>query len=179
MLRLFSGLELPSSIRGAIAGLQGGVRRARWIKMRNLHITLCFIGEVEEPIAAAIDETLGSIQQNAFSLSCAGIGAFGTPFPRSLWIGISKSLELAALQDANVTALRKLGLSLKRRQYRPHVTLARLRGKGHTDVGRWLTEHGLFHSEVFAVKHFVLFSSHLGNREAEYIVERCYPLGNS
>lgn len=176
MLRLFTGLELADFVREEIARIQGGIPNARWITSENLHITLCFIGEVEEPVATAIDEALARIRQNAFSMSCAGTGVFGSPLPRSLWSGISKSPELAALQKANVTALRGAGLYLERRRYRPHVTLARLRGKRHREVGRWLSDNGLFRSETFAVENFVLFSSHLGGGKAVYRVEKRYPL---
>ena len=176
MLRLFSGLELPQAVRGSLARLQCGVERARWSAAENMHITLCFIGEVEEPVAQAVDEALGRIRRPAFHISCAGVGTFGTRPVRSLWCGVGESEALTALQRANVAALRAAGLDLGRRRYRPHVTLARTRGAAHRQTGRWLAAHGLFRSEGFRVGHFSLFSSHLGQAGATYRVERRYPL---
>ena len=176
MLRLFSGLELPDAVRASLGGLQSGVRGARWVAARNMHITLCFIGEVEEPAARAVDEALGRIRQRQFLLSCAGVGSFGTRPVRSLWCGVGDSAELQALHKANVAAVRAAGPDVERRRWRPHVTLARTRGTAHQEAGGWLQAHGLFRSESFRVEGFVLFSSHLGREGAAYRVEGRYRL---
>ena len=176
MLRLFSGLELPDAIRTSLAGLQSGVKQVRWITAETMHITLCFIGEVEEPLAQSIDEALGRIRQRGFSLSCVGVGVFGSHPVRALWSGIENHEELTTLQEANIAAVRATGWPLQRRRYRPHVTLARTRGTAHQEIGKWLATHGLFRSDEFHVKHFTLFSSHLGRESAVYRAEARYPL---
>ena len=176
MLRLFCGLELPDATRASLAGLQSGVKQVRWIGAANMHITLCFIGEVEEPIAQSIDEALGRIRQRGFALACVGVGVFGSHPVRALWSGVEASGELTLLQEANVAAVRAAGVNLQRRRYRPHVTLARTRGTAQREVGKWLTTHGLFRSGEFQVKHFTLFSSHLGRESAVYRAEARYPL---
>ena len=176
MLRLFSGLELPDGVRRCLGRLQGGVRGARWGAAEDLHITLCFIGALEEPAARAVDEALGRIRQPAFRLACAGAGTFGTRPVRSLWCGVADSAALQALQAANVAALRAAGLELERRRWRPHVTLARTRGTAHREAGAWLQAHSLFRSESFAVRHFTLFSSRPGRGGGAYRAEGRYRL---
>ena len=49
MIRLFFGLELPGDLRERIMSLGGGIDRARFVPAENLHISLRFIGEVDEP----------------------------------------------------------------------------------------------------------------------------------
>ena len=176
MLRLFSGLELPHDLRRSLGRLQCGVKGARWVAAENLHITLCFIGEVEEPLARAIDEALGRIRQPPFSLACAGVGTFGRRPVRSLWCGVDDNGALAALQKANAAALRGAGAALERRRYSPHVTLARMKAAPAREAGKWLEANGLFRSENFLVRDFALFSSHLGQAGAVYRVEGRYAL---
>jgi RNA 2',3'-cyclic 3'-phosphodiesterase len=86
MLRLFTGIDLPPELKLSLSTLGGGLPGARWVDAGNYHITLRFIGEVNEAVAADIDEALSRIKAPHFDVTLAGIGTVGD---RQLWLGSS------------------------------------------------------------------------------------------
>ena len=176
MPRLFTALELPDEARASLANLRSKIQTARWLPSENLHITLCFLGEVNAPLAQTLDEALTRIRHPQFSLTCAGATAFGKHPSHSLCCGIAESPALIALQKANAAAVRSAGLQLERRRFRPHITLARTKRAPRRQVAAWLQAHALFRSAPFLARHFTLFSSRLDHSGATYRVEHRYPL---
>ena len=71
MIRLFVGLPVPAAIASAIEPIQRGVPGAKWRNRHQFHITLAFIGEVDERLAESLDTELGRISHPAFDLSLA------------------------------------------------------------------------------------------------------------
>src|SRR6185295_8058803 len=69
MIRLFTAIEIPETIRVRLSLLQGGVPGARWTPIENLHLTLRFIGEVDERTATDIDDVLNDLRAPAFELA--------------------------------------------------------------------------------------------------------------
>src|SRR3546814_8570820 len=95
MIRLFTALSLPDAVRSRLAMLQSGVPGARWIRPENLHVTLRFIGEVDQHVAADLDAELARTVAPGFDLSLDGVGHFGPARkPTSLWAGIGRSEAL-------------------------------------------------------------------------------------
>jgi 2'-5' RNA ligase len=176
MIRLFVALELPESLRDRLVGLQGGVPGARWANDDQLHLTLRFIGEVDENVAHDIDDALSQIRAPGFELELSGVGEFGGKNPRALWAGVRSNGALMHLQKKVETAIQRLGLEPETRKFSPHVTLARLRGAPSEKVMQFLSEYSLFASGPFRVDRFVLFSSHQGSGGSVYHPERVYPL---
>jgi 2'-5' RNA ligase len=176
MIRLFVALEIPDAVRTRLTLLQGGVPGARWASGDQMHLTLRFIGEVDENVGHDIDDALALIRAPAFTLELAGIGEFGGKNPRALWAGVRGSDALLHLQKKVETAVQRIGLAPEERKFSPHVTLARLRASPREKVVQFLTHHALFASGPFQVDHFVLFSSHLGSGGSVYHAERTYPL---
>ena len=176
MIRLFVALELPAALRQRLALMNGGVPGARWQREEQLHLTLRFIGEVQESTASDIDDALAAIRAPRFFMELAGVGEFGGKVPRALWAGVRVGDELTHLQRKVETALQRLGLPPEERKFSPHVTLARLKGAPRGKVVEFLTHHALFSSGPFEVDRFVLFSSHMGSGGSVYHVERDYPL---
>ena len=82
MIRLFVALEIPEQVRARLAMLGGGVPGARWMSAEQLHLTLRFIGEVDENEANDIDDALATIRAPKFTLELAGVGEFGGKIPR-------------------------------------------------------------------------------------------------
>src|SRR5216684_7946363 len=76
MLRLFVGIEFPPELKLDLSLLCSGVPGARWVDPGNLHLTLRFIGEVPEDIAADVDEALAGLKARRFMLQLAGTGIF-------------------------------------------------------------------------------------------------------
>jgi 2'-5' RNA ligase len=137
-VRLFVAVELAPAIAHALAAFEGDLQRritalfpqARltWVPAERLHLTVRFIGEVDDAanIAAALSPPLAT---RAFEVEFTGAGAFparGTP--RVLWAGVSKGVdELTALEQEVSERLLGAGVAREDRPYRPHLTLARVR----------------------------------------------------
>ncbi|MGE5476923.1 MAG: RNA 2',3'-cyclic phosphodiesterase [Bacteroidales bacterium] len=176
MIRLFVGLELPPDLAQRLEGLGGGIPNARWVEARNLHVTLRFIGEVDEGLAAEIDDALAQLHAPAFTLTLDGFGTFGRAKPNHLWAAVEKAPALLHLQAKVEAALARLGLVPEGRKYLPHVTLARFKDPPVSRVQDFIARNSPFHAGPWQVDHFVLFVSRLGRSGAEYEAVADYPL---
>jgi 2'-5' RNA ligase len=176
VIRLFVAIEIPERVKDGLALLGGGVPGARWMDDDQLHLTLRFIGEVDENVANDIDDTLVGLRAPSFALGLAGVGEFGGKTPRALWAGVRPNDALIHLQKKIETALQRIGLPAEERKFTPHVTLARLKAAPREKVVQFLTHHALYASGTFPVGYFVLFSSHPGSNGSIYHPERVYRL---
>ncbi|MXY38545.1 MAG: RNA 2',3'-cyclic phosphodiesterase [Rhodospirillaceae bacterium] len=178
MLRLFVGLGLPEDLRDTLAMLERGIPGARWIESDNYHITLRFIGEVAENQAEDIDSALAGVQAAPFALSLAGVGHFGKlRKARSVWAGVEANEALDRLQAGVGSAIVRAGFPAEARKFRPHVTLARIKGETGHHVANFLSEHGDFRAPPFEVRAFILYESQLTRHGAMYRALQSYPLG--
>jgi 2'-5' RNA ligase len=175
-MRLFVALAIPDSVARAIMLVQGGVPGARWQTREQLHLTLRFIGEVDERDARAIDDALAGIDAPGFDLQLHGVGQFGGRQTKALWAAVRPNPALDHLQRKVDVAIRRVGQPQDAHKFTPHVTLARLRHPEPPKVLEWLTAHALFTSSEFPVKAFQLYSSLLTSDGSIYRVEQDYPL---
>jgi 2'-5' RNA ligase len=159
MPRLFTGLEIPGDIGFELNLMQGGVWGARWIEPADYHITLRFIGDIEDWLANEIRYALERVAIEPFAIRLKGFGAFGGGEPRSIFAGVAECLELRRLQSIHEKLCKTLGLAAAGRKFTPHVTLARLRGADIGEVQGFIARQNLFQSRPFEVDRFVLFSS--------------------
>jgi 2'-5' RNA ligase len=173
MLRLFVGLALPPETKLRLSLISTGVPGARWVDPGNYHVTLRFIGEVDEGVAGDIDAALERIHAKPFALVLSGVGQFGD---RMLWAGVEKNPALLHLREKVESALVRVGLEPEARRYAPHVTLARLRGAPETRLQAYIQEHALFRAEPFAVDRFSLIASYLTKSGAIYEDQADYAL---
>ncbi|MGE0725580.1 MAG: RNA 2',3'-cyclic phosphodiesterase [Alphaproteobacteria bacterium] len=177
MIRLFVALELPPDLRLRLASLGGGVPGANWTDEENMHVTLRFIGEVDEAQAADIDDALAGIRAPAVEVRVAGVGHFGDlEKARLLYAGVERSAALSHLQSKVESAVVRAGCPPERRKFAPHVTLARLRGAAPVRLMEFVAAHALLRAEPFTADRFVLFSSFLSRERAIYRAEADYPL---
>lgn len=175
--RLFVALDPPQEIREQVALICCGLPDARWTPPEQLHLTLCFIGEVSSAAFLDIREALAEIEAAPLTLRLQGVGFFPPRgLPRVVWAGIEKNEQLAVLQRKILTRLFSLGLEPENRKFAPHLTLARVHQTPAAKVGKFLELHGLLHSAPFAVDKFLLYSSILGRKGASHLVEQEYPL---
>ena len=158
MLRLFVGIGFPPELKLRLSLLCSGVPGAKWVDPGNFHVTLRFIGEISEDLAADIDDALSRLRARRFTLQMAGTGVFGDK-PRSLWAGIERSPELVGLRDKIEQALIRVGLPPEPRKFSPHVTLARLRDPPLDKLRDFLTTHARFRADPLAVEAFSLIAS--------------------
>jgi len=179
-LRLFAAIPIPDDVATRLVALMRGLPGARWTPRENLHLTLRFFGDLDEPGAedldAAIDAAVSPLAP--FALRLKGAGFFGGADPHAVWVGVDDaSGALVRLADACERAARSVGLKAETRRFAPHVTLAKLRG---ADVGRVMAfpaRCALFESRSFEVPGFGLYSSRvrpgspsLYRLEAEYVL---------
>ncbi len=176
-MRLFIALALPDDIKERLAGLQRGVKEARWVKPENLHLTLRFLGELDGHQAHDVDAALTSLGGEAFSMRLAGLDGFGEGRKlRALWVGAEDPEPVKRLQAKVERAVQQAGIAPNGRKFIPHVTLARFKRAPSPDLSSYLQSHSLFRSEPFAVTEFVLFSSFLAREGSIYRPEARYPL---
>jgi RNA 2',3'-cyclic 3'-phosphodiesterase len=176
MPRLFSAIEIPSSLAQRLTLVRAGLNGARWIDPANYHLTLRFIGDVDGVTAREFTHSLGDIMAAPFELKLEGLGSFGGHKPRQIFASITACEALETLQRAHERAARAAGLPPEPRNFKPHVTMARLRGASSDAVAAYLERQGGFISEPFEVSRFVLFSSRASVGGGPYVVEAAYPL---
>ena len=176
MPRLFTGLEIPATIGQQLSMLRGGLPGARWIDAENYHVTLRFIGDVDDTTAHEAASALGRIRRSAFDLHFAGLTSFGGRKPRAVVAEASAPQALMELQAEQERLMQRIGLAPEGRKYIPHVTLARLRESSSLQVADYLAARGLFRTPEFPVTRFVLFSSRNSTGGGPYVVEAGYQL---
>jgi RNA 2',3'-cyclic 3'-phosphodiesterase len=179
MPRLFTGLEIPSRVAQSLATMRGGLPGARWIDPENYHLTLRFIGDIDDALARDIASLLGRVQRAAFELHLDGLSSFGGRKPRALVAAAAAGPALMELQAEHERLLQRLGLEPEGRKYTPHVTLARLRDSSSRQVADYLAARGHYRSASFKVSRFVLFSSRSSVGGGPYVVEEAYPLATA
>ena len=176
MPRLFTGLEIPAELGETLAMLRGGLPGARWIDPENYHLTLRFIGDVDDDIALEIASVLGRVRRGSFDLRLDGLSSFGGRKPRAVVAAVAPQPAVMELQAEHERLMQRVGLDPEGRKYKPHVTLARLRDSSSFEVAEYLSARGAFRSSPFPVSRFVLFSSRASVGGGPYVVEAAYPL---
>ena len=177
-MRLFVALELPLALKQAVAEVQLGLPGARWMASDALHLTLAFIGEVDERVGRRIEEALRRAQAPPLPLALRGLGHFPLRGPpRVLWVGVSPAPALVSLAVGVRRELASAGFATERREFAPHVTIARFRRPpSRAGLRAWLEEHAGFRTSTVQVTSFRLFSSSLRPSGARYTVEGVFPL---
>ena len=176
MPRLFTGLEIPAALGQSLSLLRGGLPGARWMDSENYHLTLRFIGDVDDEIAQEIAWLLGKVRRKDFELRLDGLQSFGGRKPRAIVAAAAPSQSLMELQAEHERLMQRVGLDPEGRKYTPHVTLARLRDTSSFDAAEYLSARAAFRSEPFTVSRFVLYSARASVGGGPYVVEAAYPL---
>jgi 2'-5' RNA ligase len=180
MQRLFVAIPIPADTRQRLAFMSNGVPGARWVNPESLHLTLRFIGEVDNRWADDIHAALSAIEAPAFDLTLAGVGHWESKGrARAIWAGVERNPALQHLRDKIETAMVRLGLAPEGRKFSPHVTLARLSDSPAQRVLAYIADYNLFRAEPFRVESFILFSSFLSHNGAIYTPEAEYALNHA
>ena len=178
MPRLFTGIEIPADIGLTLSTYRGGLPGARWIDPENYHITLRFIGDIDDRTAGEIVSTLGDgRRREPIAVTIEGLDSFGGGRPRTIFARAAATSPLNDLQSEQERLLRRVGLPPERRKFTPHVTLARLRDASPLDVADYFSTRSHFPRLTFTAPRFVLFSSRDSVGGGPYVIEAAYPLG--
>ena len=176
MPRLFTGLEVPREIGHFLSMLRGGLPGARWVDPDNYHITLRFIGDIDDALAREVAYLLGNVKRSGFELRLDGLASFGGRKPRAVVAPAAPVQALFDLQSEQERLMQRVGLEPEGRKYTPHVTLARLRDSSSREVADFLSTRQPFRTIPFRISRFVLYSSRASVGGGPYVVEAAYPL---
>ena len=176
MPRLFTGLEIPKEVAQWLSLLRGGLPGARWIDPENYHITLRFIGDIDDRLAHEIASLLDGVRRRSFEVRFGNLMSFGGRKPRAIVVAVEPVQPLIELHAELERLMQRLGLEPEGRKFIPHVTLARLRESSSRDVAEYLSTRGPVFGASFRVSRFVLFSSRSSVGGGPYVIEADYPL---
>jgi 2'-5' RNA ligase len=177
MPRLFTGLEIPADVASTLAFLRGGLPGARWIEPEDYHITLRFIGDVDDRTAYEVADLLDGVKRRMVDVTIRALDSFGGDKPRAIFAAVAPSQGLSDLQSEHERLMQRVGLPPGGRKYTPHVTLARLgKDTSSRDVAHYLATRAVIRSITFRPTRFALFSSRASVGGGPYIVEATYPL---
>ena len=178
MLRLFAALPIPDNVAEQIVRVQWGLAGAKWSPRDNLHLTLRFLGDLDERQAEDVDAALGEIRVAPFDLEVSGIGFFGGDEPHAIWFGVKPNSTLLGLQKQCERACRRAGLPPDPRAYRPHVTICYLpRHFSVETVSAFQQNNNLVAAPAWQADRFYLYASRTQSRgPSRYSVEAEYPL---
>lgn len=176
MPRLFTALEVPEDVAEALSTYRGGLSGARWIDVENYHVTLRFLGDIDEEVAQEAAYLLGQVRRAPFEVTIEGLDAFGGDRPRALIARIAPSPAIVELQAEHERLMRRAGLPSEKRKFSPHVTLARLRDASPRAVADYLGLRGGPPGLTFRADQFVIYSSRDSVGGGPYVMEAAYPL---
>ena len=177
-IRTFVAVDVSTGIRNSafktITNLSGKALDYNWVEKENLHITLNFLGDVDETqvpqVCSLIKRTVDGY--GSFEISVAGLGCCPNPEkPRVAWLGVKQGYdELVELNRKLADALETMRFPRERNDFRPHLTLGRLRRGGRYSSA--LTEAVVAGQEKFAgemvVDEVVVYSSFLDRTGPSY-----------
>ena len=177
-MRLFIAAFLPEETKDAlfryVNSFRDLVRGVRWEPKEKFHVTLRFLGDVEESRLAVISTDIGSAVSGSGCVESGfdGLRLFPGPRnPRVLALGLVKSERFQSLFDKVQSAVLRSGFEMEKRKFTPHVTLGRIRGdfEGIRKIPRPdRTE--------FSITRIGLVQSELGPRGSRYTSLRTWNL---
>lgn len=149
-------------------------RKVKWVNISRAHITVKFLGNIEEHLVPTIESALVEAASfyKPFTLLLRGCGAFPSlKRIRVIWVGVDGDVPILSDFKRKVdTCLEPLGFTKEAREFRPHVTLGRVVNtpSSNPDLAKLITSHLDFRTEPFEVKYVVLYRSILKPSGSEY-----------
>jgi RNA 2',3'-cyclic 3'-phosphodiesterase len=168
-MRLFVALLPPAEMCDALARIQAGLPGARWVERDDLHVTLRFVGEVDDLTAGDLDAALAAITAPAVELAVRGAGRFASrDRARALYAAVPHTRSLDHLHAKVERAAIGAGLAPEPRRFTPHLTLARLKDSPIGLVDRAVAQLADLSLGPAMLSEFVLMESLLGKERPVY-----------
>ena len=166
-MRLFVAVDLSGEIRENISRLSKilGVKGIKTVEKENLHLTLKFLGEVDDSKKDRIIAALDEIEFEQFKINFKGVGFFpNASRMRVIWVGVDEGADkLTALANAVEDKMAELKFK-KERRFVPHATIARVKRVDPNTKAALLEKLAKFEREEFGemdITHFSLKKSTL------------------
>jgi 2'-5' RNA ligase len=179
-MRTFIAIEVPEIIRKKIDNIITDEKKRSlpitWVQFANLHITLKFLGEINENKKKEIIPVLQKVvnEVTPFHVSLEGIGCFPTPNnPRVIWVGVNQGKENLCSIAQNVETMLVSSGFREEKRFHPHLTIGRIKKFCTVDeiLKRQIT------SDPFVVDSIVLFQSTLKPEGPIYEALQTFPFG--
>jgi len=177
-IRSFIAIDLPEEVKEGIRLIQGRIKprleQVRWVRPENIHMTLKFLGDVEQSIIEPMSEGMTEVmrREEPLSFSVGGIGGFPrADRARVVWLGVRGDIDrLAVLQSAIEGFAESFGVAREKRSFRPHLTIGRTRsGPGMiTGLEKVQRSSDVFEAGSFVAEGVTFFQSILKSDGAVY-----------
>lgn len=187
--RTFIGLDVGNDIRNRVTDLQAALAAdgadVKWVEPENLHVTLLFLGELDDRDLLTVCRTLSSAarREPPFPLRVSGVGAFPTPRrPKVIWAGITDGADsLVRLHTAIETPLLDIGAYRREeRAFTPHLTLGRVKGEENSNlIAAELPKRLSWDGGQTMIDELLVFTSELRRNGPEYTVVARAALGEA
>ena len=186
-MRLFIGIGLDDEtktallgVRERLEGISSHADELRWSQPESWHVTLQFLGQAKGEQAQCVTERLGEVRSKLVPVQIEGLGFFERV--GVFWAGVALTPELLALEQKVVAAMRRCGFAPEGRAYRPHITLARARGRtggrALKPLQKAAEDQRLKLRAQFMADEFLLYESFTGPEGSRYEVRGRWGLGD-
>lgn len=180
-LRLFIAIDLPDDVRRKLSTLASPLPGVVWSRPEQLHLTLRFLGAIDETKVPALEEALATVRCASFELTVAGCGLFPMDgLPRVIWASLRPTGQLLHLRQQIDDALLGLSLPPDKEAFNPHITLGRIKTKPAESVQRevvtFLRDYQANHTPSFQVGEFGLYESKLRPKGVVHSMQRRFLL---
>ncbi|MBM2838384.1 MAG: 2',3'-cyclic phosphodiesterase [Deltaproteobacteria bacterium] len=176
-IRAFIACDIPEALLEKISSIQEKLKgldaEVSWTKVSSIHLTIRFLGDIEEGLVDKVDAAIkeASIGQPPFDINIKGSGVFpNLKHPRVIWLGIDDGAKgLTNLQQGFEDGLKALGFEPEEREFRPHLTLGRVKGqKGKESLSSAVSELRDVEIGSFTIDRVILYKSELKPTGAIY-----------
>jgi 2'-5' RNA ligase len=164
-IRTFLALEIPNDVKEQIFNLINDFEEAKffkWEQKHKIHLTLKFIGDIDNNLIPEIIEKLSFL--NNLSTQTLELKNFGLFYnkkePKIFWAGLNVSDELINAVNLIEDCLYEFGIEKERRNFKPHLTLLRIKNSAKTDFLSKLKDFN-FEPIVFESDTIVFYKSEL------------------
>ena len=177
MPRTFVAIDLPEIVADRLQEVAYGLPGAVWVPPHQYHLTLRFLGNVEDYLFDNIRHALEEVRAESFYFDLKSVGHFPLRGnPEVLWAGVAANDPLTRLRNRVESALSRAGVESEGRKFHPHVTLGRVKNGAGQHVGDFEAQHSLLNIREVPVEYFHLYSSRLSPDGALHLLEHTYPL---
>jgi len=180
--REFIAIKIPESVSEYLASLcDDSLSNTRWIAKENLHLTMRFLGNVEDEDEDGLRRVLRSVAVSSFTLEIGNIGTFPSKgAPKVIWVGLGTGHPLLfqlrqQIDDAVIGA----GIECEMRDFIPHITIGRCATCSREAIKALSSNTKVKNGPVFSVQEFSLYESRRGPDKSRYIEIESYPLRRS
>lgn len=175
-MRLFVAVPVPTELRNSLVTLEKEIEQdgIKLVKPENMHLTLKFIGEVNEAKAAEIKDKLKNIRFTPINCSLKSVGVFPNEnYIKVVWVGCESKGGLETLAKDIMNALHKYGDT---KPFSAHLTIARVKRK--INLSEFIQKHKGENFGEFQVNEFQLIKSVLTPNGPKYTLLAVFKANN-